>query len=60
MERDRAIVFASLMQDILHIPSMVCEIIEHKLISGSYEEVINFAIDRRIELLKQNEIKEVK
>lgn len=59
MERDRAIVFASLMQMSLNIPSMVCEIIEEKLVKGCYEEVVNFAVDRWTEISKKYEVKEV-
>ena len=54
MNKERAIKFASLMEDYLNIPSFVCEYIEQSLISGKYEEVINYIIQRRKELeLKQ-------
>ena len=59
MEKERAIIFASLMQNILNIPSMVCEAIERKLIEGNYEEVVNFVVDKRIENLDKLKVLEV-
>ena len=54
MNKEKAIKFASLMEDYLNIPSFVCEYIEQALINGKYEEVINYIIQRRKELeLKQ-------
>ena len=50
MNKERAIKFASLMEDYLNIPSFVCEYIEQALISGKYEEVINYIIQRRKEI----------
>ena len=59
MEKERAIIFASLMQNVLNIPSMVCEAIERKLIKGDYEEVVNFVVDKRIENLDKLKVLEV-
>ena len=50
MNKEKAIKFASLMEDYLNIPSFVCEYIYQALISGKYEEVINYIIQRRKEL----------
>lgn len=50
MNKEKAIEFASLMEDYLNIPSFVCEYIEKALISGKYEEVINYIIQRRKEI----------
>lgn len=50
MDKERAIKFASLMEDYLNIPSFVCEYIEQALISGKYEEVIDYIIHRRNEI----------
>lgn len=50
MNKERAIEFASLMEDYLNIPSFVCEYIEQALISEKYEEVINYILQRRKEL----------
>lgn len=50
MNKRKAIEFAGLMEDYLNIPSMICERIEHTLINGKYEEVIDFILRRRKEL----------
>ena len=50
MNKEKAIKFAGLMEDYLNIPSFVCEYIEQALISGKYEEVINYILQRRKEL----------
>lgn len=50
MNKEKAIEFAGLMEDYLNISSFVCEYIEQALISGKYEEVINYILQRRKEL----------
>lgn len=50
MNKERAIYFAGLMEEYLHIPSIVCENIENELINGKYYKVINYVIERRKEL----------
>lgn len=50
MNKERAIYFAGLMEEYLHIPSCVCENIENELINGEYYKVINYVIKRRKEL----------
>lgn len=59
MDRDRAIFFAGQMEDFLHIPAGICEVIEQKLVAGKYQEVIDFVIDRKKTLLKESEIFEI-
>lgn len=56
MNRKDAIYFAGLMEDFLHIPSFVCEMIENKLIEEKYEEIIKYIIQRKREI--ENEVKE--
>lgn len=59
MNKEDAIYFAGLMQDYLHIPSFICEIIEKKLQKGNYQEVVEFIIQRKKEL-ESKELKEDK
>ena len=54
MDKNEARKFAGLMEDYLEIPSLVCELIERKLIEGKYEEVIKYIIDRKDELNNSN------
>ena len=42
--------FAGLMEDYLKIPSLVCELIERKLLEGNYEEVIKYVVQRKKEI----------
>lgn len=50
MNKENAIYFAGLMEDYLHIPSFLCEIIEKNLINKKYKEVIEYIIQRKKEI----------
>ena len=54
MDINTARAFAGLMEDYLKIPSMVCELIENKLIDDKSEEVIQFVVKRKEEINKEN------
>lgn len=50
MNKEDAIFFAGQMEDFLHIPSFVCEMIEKSLMEEKYKDVLEFIISRRKEL----------
>lgn len=49
--------FAGLMEDYLDIPSITCETIETKLLNEKYEEVLEYVVDRREYVEKENLVK---
>ena len=54
MAVEDAIVFAGAMEDLLNIPSLVCELIEKKLTEGKYEEVVRYVVERKKRPLSVN------
>ena len=50
MNKEEAIRFAGLMEDYLHIPSFVCEMIQDHLENNNYKEVVEYVIQRRNEI----------
>lgn len=59
MNKKQAIRFAGLMEEYLHIPSFVCEMIQNQLENNNYKEVVEYVIQRRNEIeSKDNYISE--
>ena len=50
MNKEEAIRFAGLMEEYLHIPSFVCEMIQDQLENNNYKEVVEYVIQRRNEI----------
>ena len=50
MNKEEAIKFAGLMEEYLHIPTFVCEMIEKQLEDNKYKEVVEYVIQRRNEI----------
>ena len=50
MNKEEAIRFAGLMEEYLHIPSFVCEMIQDHLENNNYKEVVEYVIQRRNEI----------
>lgn len=54
MTKEECMKFAGYMGEYLNVPSFVCEVIEAKLMSGKYEEVCKFIVQRKDELANDN------
>lgn len=50
MNKEEAIRFAGLMEEYLHIPAFVCEMIQDQLENNNYKEVVEYVIKRRNEI----------
>lgn len=58
MNKEEAVYFAGLMEDYLNIPSFICESIEKDLVNGRYKEVIEYIIQRKKYLKKEQKERE--